>query len=103
MAPFVKLFDALNTPESLFIFHGTGREIDWKGWVYPEYPDRIQAAALGKNGGKVEKFLGKCGLLAESKKMDGYCIHLECVYIKFLVIRSTNVRQSEQIIFDAMS
>lgn len=57
MAPFVKLFDALNTPESLFIFHGTGREIDWKGWVYPEYPDRIQAAALeGGEGGKVEKF-----------------------------------------------
>lgn len=25
MAPFVKLFDALNTPESLFIFRGTGR------------------------------------------------------------------------------
>lgn len=49
MAPFVKLFDALNTPESLFIFRGTGRggRVKKVG-VYPEYPDRTGAAVLGR-------------------------------------------------------
>lgn len=49
MAPFVKLFDALNTPESLFIFRGAGRGGRMKKVrVYPEYPDRTGAAALGR-------------------------------------------------------
>lgn len=49
MAPFVKLFDALNTPESLFIFRGTGRggRVKKVG-VHPEYPDRTGAAVLGQ-------------------------------------------------------